>query len=563
MYDTVSGQCGAAGRYIIMVKVDQGLEDVQTISKNALFDDDGNHMDVISMRPGLAKTIGQAGDAHHLVVAGDRNTAVSMAMAVVNNHSVADDYRVAGSATVGILSSVGMVVLVTDDATVSAAEVVDHSAAGSTAVGQYEDLHHPALQDVTRDFQTQKETLNEVGTVLQRRETKLASLHDELEALITEADSYKRLKIQSQMEKTSTTWAADLEACMQEEVTRLRESLQVQDDIGTGGPSAERHMNPVEEDEPSGGSGSTVPVSAMVEVVTKGVEAALPYENEEVRLEKQSEPAIHRDFILAEVHCLFKEKLGITQDIDFITHHPATAEDVHAYKYEDGPRPDRDNLTFDLTQNYSLPWNTCILQLLCQELQARCEDKNWPVKRSDNYIMEILQECYKNAQPKLTSKGILETPMETKKYHHRIVVLKEMVKLKSEVQDNDLQSWKWLQCLVETLGEHGMSSEESSVENGVENVLRVKNMPWHRNIDWELEIVDFQCVLDIDIFSPQGSKPLTHKHSPDNPSMTHNAVRALPLALYDGAWITELTAHQFEALNIHQQTFPWMKVIVA
>ncbi|KAI6096460.1 hypothetical protein F5141DRAFT_1262768 [Pisolithus sp. B1] len=356
-------------------------------------------------------------------------------MAVVNDCSVVDDCRVAGGTTVGVLSSIGMVVPVTDDATISAAEAVDHSAAGSTAVGvlsstviavlvmdnlsatgsmttfqeqqcilrqQYEDLHHVALQDVVQDFQTQKETLSEVGTVLQRRETKLASLHDELEALITEADSYKRLEIQSQMEKMSTAWVANLEACMQEEVMSLRESLQtgtplldaikrirrsqgismcthligvavnVQDDIGTGGPSAERHMNPVEEDEPSGGSGSMVPISAMVEAVTKGVEAALR-NNEEVRLEKQCKPAVHQDFILAEVCHLFKEKLGITQDIDFITHHPATAEDVH------------------------------------------CEDENWPVKRSDNYIMEILWEHYKqlqtvwrNAQPKLLE---IESPL--------------------------------------------------------------------------------------------------------------------------------------------------------
>ncbi|KAI6102317.1 hypothetical protein EDD16DRAFT_1525638 [Pisolithus croceorrhizus] len=221
-------------------------------------------------------------------------------MAVVNDCSVVDDCRVAGGTTVGVLSSIGMVVPVTDDAAISAAEAVDHSAAGSTAVGVLSSTVIAVLvmdnlsatgsmTDVVQDFQTQKETLSEVGTVLQRRETKLASLHDELEALITEADSYKRLEIQSQMEKMSTAWVADLEARMQEEVMRLRESLQgismcthligvavnVQDDIGTGGPSAERHMNPVEEDEPSSGSGSMVPISAMVEAVTKGVEAAL------------------------------------------------------------------------------------------------------------------------------------------------------------------------------------------------------------------------------------------------------------------------------------------------
>ncbi|KAI6142296.1 hypothetical protein EDD17DRAFT_1515841 [Pisolithus thermaeus] len=149
------------------------------------------------------------------------------------------------------------------------------------------------------------------------------------------------------------------------------------------------------------------------------------------------------------------------------------------------------------------------------------------------------------------------------KYHCRVMVLDEMVKSKSEAQDDDLQSWKWLRSLIKMLGEHGMSSKESSVENGVENVLRVKNMPWCRNIDRELEIVDFQRLLDTDIFSPQGSKPLTRKRSPDNPSTTHDAVKALPLALYDGAWFAQLTERQIEALNVPQQTFSWMKVVVA
>ncbi|KAI6106775.1 hypothetical protein EV401DRAFT_2120820 [Pisolithus croceorrhizus] len=608
---------------------------------------------------------------------------------------------------------------------------------------QYEDLHRTALNGVVKDFQVQKDALGEMKTVLQKRETELTSLRAELEvqpianpfrcytklhlgleqthtkecaahqeqlyneqrlamqrnhSQLEEFQRRLELELQSQMEKMSTSQAANLEACVQEEVTRLRESLQaekeremakleqevmrlreslqaekeremanfeqqhhrmrkgvlhrlphdpscpaanpsrpsrpaqfpqtstpsldaikrirrargistrtrligvavdIQEDVGNegnGGSPGERQTSPVEGGEPSGGSSNMVPISAMVEAMIPSRSGRRSRrrrvcEDEEVKLEKESEPVVHRDFILAEVRRLFKEKLGITQDLDFIMHRPATAEDVRAYEYEDGFGPDRNNLSFDLTQNYSSPWNTYILKLLCQELQARCKEENWPIKRGNNYITEILRERYKrlrtvwrNAQPKLTSKGVLETPTETEarlvegriqmgkdsrqansrwnislqlshdpllisalvgqKYHRRVMVLDEMVKSKSEAQDDDLQSW-------------------NSVENGVENVLRVKNMPWHRNIDWELEIVDFQRLLDTDIFSPQGSKPLTRKRSPDNPSTTRDAVKALPLALYDGAWFAQLTERQIEALNIPQQTFSWMKVVVA
>ncbi|KAI5980351.1 hypothetical protein EDC04DRAFT_2618875 [Pisolithus marmoratus] len=88
--------------------------------------------------------------------------------------------------------------------------------------------------------------------------------------------------------------------------------------------------------------------------------------------------------------------------------------------------------------------------------------------------------------------------------------------MKSEDPDDDLRSWKWLQRLINTLGEHGMSSEESSVENGIENVLRVKNLEWRKNINKELEIVDLQQVIDKDIFCSQEG-------------VTQNLERSIPL----------------------------------
>jgi hypothetical protein len=44
--------------------------------------------------------------------------------------------------------------------------------------------------------------------------------------------------------------------------------------------------------------------------------------------------------------------------------------------------------------------------------------------------------------------------------------------------EEDFSAWWWLQQLVKTLGEGGMSLEESDVENDIETVLCVKNMVW-------------------------------------------------------------------------------------
>ena len=142
------------------------------------------------------------------------------------------------------------------------------------------------------------------------------------------------------------------------------------------------------------------------------------------------------------------------------------------------------------------------------------------------------------------------------------MILNNIIAIKSEDLDDNLPSWKWLQHLIKTLGEDGMSSEESSVENCVMNVLRVKNMDWWRNIKKELEIIDLQWVIDKDIFSLQGSRPLPRKCAPDNPVMSWDLVIGLPKALYDGLWMSELNEWHKELLKILGEKFPSMKVVM-
>jgi len=96
-----------------------------------------------------------------------------------------------------------------------------------------------------------------------------------------------------------------------------------------------------------------------------------------------------------EVQRLLKAEFGIVQDTDFVSHQPASADDVQAYECDDGPGPDADNLMFDLGQNYTSPWNSHVLEILLLKVQERCDEENWPVKRSDNYIQEVLKNRYK------------------------------------------------------------------------------------------------------------------------------------------------------------------------
>ncbi|KAI5992058.1 hypothetical protein EDC04DRAFT_2613708 [Pisolithus marmoratus] len=203
----------------------------------------------------------------------------------------------------------------------------------------------------------------------------------------------------------------------------------------------------------------------------------------EVALEKATEPSHHHDFILV--------RLYITQDVDFITHKPASVHDVHAYKHEDGPTPNENTIAFDLSQNYSSPWNAFLLELLLQELQSHCREENWPIKKSDNYIREILRDHYKclhtiwrNAQPKVAATGHLEMP--------------------GKVEAHLINEWT-------------QASKESRQATHHHNLA----MAWTPHQDLRI-------------------------HATKKSTTKQDAVKGLPLALYDGAWIASLTECQKE-----------------
>jgi hypothetical protein len=253
---------------------------------------------------------------------------------------------------------------------------------------------------------------------------------------------------------------------------------------------------------------------------------------------------------------------------------------------------------FDLKNWSKTPWNSKIIDLLLGELWRRGNTEGWP-SRSEAYLREIIQDHYrclcivwKAAQPKITGKGAPETPAEvevrliakkdqtlkvtrqttrrkvlalilSQKYLRRLMVLNNLVKLKTNNKEEDLSAWQWLQQLVKMLEDCGMSSEESDLENDIETVLRIKNMAWRHAIDRELDIMDRQRLVDDDIFAPQGSKPMKRVCAARNPTSSRVQVDGLPKALYNEQWLMGLTKVQVEKLSILDKKFKWIQVAVA
>jgi hypothetical protein len=89
-----------------------------------------------------------------------------------------------------------------------------------------------------------------------------------------------------------------------------------------------------------------------------------------------------------------------------------------------------------------------------------------------------------------------------------------MIDIKESEDAPDTPIWKWLRQLIKTLGEDGTSSDESEVDEQTGyTIYRAHKMPWRRNIDFEISMIDKLRFRDKDLFSSKGSKPLPRLRS--------------------------------------------------
>ncbi|KAF8574693.1 hypothetical protein K439DRAFT_1624129 [Ramaria rubella] len=245
--------------------------------------------------------------------------------------------------------------------------------------------------------------------------------------------------------------------------------------------------------------------------------------NEELEKEIKSELPEQRTMHLMHVRNLFKDIFQIEQNSDFIAHESAPAEQVLAHK-AGKIQPNPDDLHFDMWHGPETPWNSIMLDILLQKLVAEKEKAHWDLPdRSAAYYSTLLEERYiqaktawRNGQPKRTDTGEEETSediaarlinerenylkatrtykRQETKFETQIKTTESMVSLKKDAGAMEVIMWQWLLDMLKTLGQDGMSSEESDNEtnDSIHSVLRPKNLAWRCNIKEELKILDDQ-----------------------------------------------------------------------
>ena len=115
--------------------------------------------------------------------------------------------------------------------------------------------------------------------------------------------------------------------------------------------------------------------------------------------------------------------------------------------------------------------------------------------------------------------------------------------------------------LIKLLGEEGMSSDESEVDEELGIfVFRPKEMPWRPNVEKVMAIIDKQRMVDRDIYSFKGSKPGPRSRNKKKGTSRRRPPAGLPRSLYDKDWLKTQTTSQVRRLHISKNKFVWMKV---
>ncbi|OBZ69818.1 hypothetical protein A0H81_10346 [Grifola frondosa] len=304
----------------------------------------------------------------------------------------------------------------------------------------------------------------------------------------------------------------------------------------------------------------------------------------------------------AHVRSLFKDAYGISSDDDFLVHEPPSPRTVQAYSRSTGNGPTPEDLRLDTQGKLDSDWNQKLFHVLLQRLRQRRDEENWQLpQRSDAYFLDMirdrakrLRDVWRTSQPRATIDGHPETATQIeermllrtstalkkarhrtrrhnfidassngKKYERRASVIGSVLTAKKKEEADDVYIWEWLSSVLELLGEDGMSSEESGIEDIVNTVYRVKIMVWRRDIDRELQIIDRQRMIGTQAFSAQGSKPVPRIRSKTNPISDRAPVRGLPRAFYDDEWFQQQDEdYRSVTLTVSKEKFRWLDIAV-
>lgn len=120
------------------------------------------------------------------------------------------------------------------------------------------------------------------------------------------------------------------------------------------------------------------------------------------------------------------------------------------------------------------------------------------------------------------------------------------------------EPWVWLGKLLDHLGADGMSSEGSDVKpDSIQPTFTVKRLPWRRQMEHHMDLIDATRLQSGVVFGRQGSKPNPRVRGGTQPASDRVCI-GLPRELYDATWFSKLSARAQRKLNVSDEPFEWL-----
>ncbi|EIM79765.1 uncharacterized protein STEHIDRAFT_163324 [Stereum hirsutum FP-91666 SS1] len=260
---------------------------------------------------------------------------------------------------------------------------------------------------------------------------------------------------------------------------------------------------------------------------------------------------------------------------------------VQAFKdgKHQGPVLKKNGLLLDLPGGLTSPWNKAAITLLAHQARLASYKPNrrepekgqgyfektvrerlrhffdaWKFYRPQLKPNSVEYETEKEAQARWTTKYKCKKDFARKngrknrKFEHRLAAIMAMLTQHRENGDNQaLELWEKLGSLIMKLTKDGMSSDESSSENGI-FVYRVRLVAWRREMNKELMLVDKVYTDHPELFQGAGARPVPRLRSSTTVSFSAPVPR-LPKTLYDKRWMKGLSEYKLMELGPTEEKF--------
>ncbi len=143
-----------------------------------------------------------------------------------------------------------------------------------------------------------------------------------------------------------------------------------------------------------------------------------------------------------------------------------------------------------------------------------------------------------------------------------MTTLQRTIDIKLEECATDAPIWQWLREVIEKLGEDGMSSDESDTDKRTGlPIYHVTNMKWRQKMVYELNMVDKLRLVDRDLYSGWGAKPIPRLRDERNSDSCRASPKEIPKKLYSAEWLQDQMPRKYRELMIPNEDFQWLQLL--